>query len=113
MQVVAQRHAVATASGGKLVVPNHVWSIEERYGTLGFRGYMNAKSVGVGIGLGLCFGAALGAGMSNVGVGVAFGVGIGVAFAMAFGASDVAPRTQILDKPLPNPLGLFERDQPN
>ena len=76
---------------------------------------MNRKSVGVGIGLGLCFGAALGTAMHNAGVAVAAGVGLGVAFAMVFGASDAASvRTKVAsDKPLPNPLGLFERDEPN
>jgi hypothetical protein len=46
-------------------------------------------------------------------VGIALGVGLGVAFAMAFGASDAAStRTKFVsDKPLPNPLGLFERDE--
>jgi len=51
--------------------------------------------------------------MHNVGVGIALGVGLGVAFATAFGASDAAmTRTKVVsDKPLPNPLGLFERDE--
>jgi hypothetical protein len=76
---------------------------------------MNSKyvAVGVGISLGMCFGAALGAAMQNVAVGVAIGVGLGVAFAMVFGAqSDAAwaRKETVADKPLPHPLGLFERD---
>jgi hypothetical protein len=52
---------------------------------------------------------------NNVGAGFALGVGLGVAFAMAFGASDAgsARRKKVAaDKPLPHPLGLFERDEP-
>jgi len=79
------------------------------------KGFMNRKSVGVGISLGLCFGGALGTATHNVGVGIALGAGLGVAFAMIFGASDAAlARTKVVfDKPLPHPLGLFERDEPN
>jgi len=79
---------------------------------------MNRKSlgvgIGVGIGLGLSLGTALGAALHNAGVGVALGVGLGVSFALAFGAADAAtarPKV-IVDKPLPHPLGLFERDEP-
>ena len=74
---------------------------------------MNSKYVGLCSSLGLCFGAALGAALHNAGVGIALGVGLGVALATAFGASDAAlTRTKAVpDKPLPNPLGLFERDE--
>ena len=53
--------------------------------------------------------------MDSAGAGCALGVGLGVAFAMAFGASDAgsARRQKVAaDKPLPHPLGLFERDAP-
>src|SRR4051812_17932239 len=75
---------------------------------------MNGKSVGVGIGLGLCFGVALGTAIDNVALGIALGVALGVAFATSFGASDAGLcRTKtISEKPLPHPLGLFERDEP-
>jgi len=49
----------------------------------------------------------------RVGVGVAVGVGLGVAFAMVFGAESdaaMARKKAVADKPLPHPLGLFERD---
>ena len=74
---------------------------------------MNRTSAGVGISLGLCFGAALGAATHNVGVGVALGVAFGGAFATIFGAFEAAStrRRFAADKPLPNPLGLFERDK--
>ena len=74
---------------------------------------MNHTSSGVGIGLGLCLGTTLGAATHNLGVGIALGVGLGVSFAMAFDASDAAlTRTKVVsDKPLPNPLGLFHRDE--
>ena len=73
---------------------------------------MNSKyaGVGVGISLGLCFGAALGT--LSGGVGVAVGVGLGVAFAMVFGADSdaaLARKKALADKPLPHPLGLFEK----
>ena len=76
---------------------------------------MNSKYAGVGLGvtLGLCFGATLGAAMQNVAVGVAIGVGLGVAFATVFGAESdaaLARKKAVADKPLPHPLGLFERD---
>ena len=76
---------------------------------------MNSQyaGLGVGISLGLCFGAALGAATQNVGVGVALGVGLGVAFATAFGVESeaaLARKKAVADKPLPHPLGLFERD---
>ena len=76
---------------------------------------MNSKYVGVGAGitLGLCLGAALGAATQNLGVGIAFGVGLGVAFATVFGAESdtaLARKKAVADKPLPHPLGLFERD---
>ena len=77
---------------------------------------MHSKYVGVGVGIsmGLCFGATLGAVAQNVSVGVAFGVGLGVAFAMVFGAgadsdATLARKKAFADKPLPHPLGLFER----
>ena len=80
---------------------------------------MNSKYAGVGVGitLGLCFGATLGAAMQNVavgvGMGVGLGVGLGVAFAMVSGAESdaaLARKKAVADKPLPHPLGLFERD---
>ena len=79
---------------------------------------MNSKYVGVAVGtsVGLCFGAVFGAAI-DIGVGVALGVGVGVAFALAFGAASgaesdaaLARKKAIADKPLPHPLGLFERD---
>ena len=74
---------------------------------------MNSKAAGVGVVLGLCFGTALGAAFHSVGAGVAIGVSMGVSFALALGASDAAARTKVvIDKPLPHPLGLFERDEP-
>ena len=71
--------------------------------------------VGVGVSLGLCFAAALGTATHNAGVGVALGVGLGAAFTLVFGASDatVARTNAAADKPLPHPLGLFERDRPS
>ena len=80
---------------------------------------MKSKYVGVGMGisLGLCFAAAFGTAMQNVALGVAFGVAIGVAFGLAFSADSgaaLARKNVTSDKPLPHPLGLFERDhQPN
>jgi hypothetical protein len=80
---------------------------------------MKSKYVGVGIGisLGLCFAAAFGTAMQNVAIGLAFGVAIGVAFGLALSADSgaaLARKNVISDKPLPHPLGLFERDhQPN
>ena len=73
---------------------------------------MNRGSIGLGIGLGVCFGAALGTATHNVGVGIAFGAGLGVAFATVFGASEAAPARakEVLDTPMPEPLGLFGRD---
>ena len=78
---------------------------------------MKSKYVGVGIAItwGLCFAAAFGT--ENVALGVAFGVSIGVAFALAFSADSgaaFARKNVTANKPLPHPLGLFERDhQPN
>jgi len=77
---------------------------------------MNSKYAGVGVGvsLGLCFGVAFGAAAQNVGVGIALGVGLAVSFAMVFGAGSdaaVARKKAGADKPLPHPLGLFERDR--
>ena len=75
---------------------------------------MNIKAAGVGVVLGLCFGAGLGAAFQNAGVGVAIGVALGVSFATVFGASEAAGRPKVVvDKPLPDPLGLFARDEPN
>jgi hypothetical protein len=75
----------------------------------------NYVGVGLGISLGLCFAFAFG--MQNVAMGVAFGVGIGVAFGLALSSDSgaaVARKNLTSDKPLPHPLGLFERDhQPN
>ena len=75
---------------------------------------MNSKYVGVAVGvsLGLCIGAAAAA-MHQVGVGIAMGVAIGAAFAMVFSAAPdaaLARKKTVADKPLPHPLGLFERD---
>ena len=73
----------------------------------------NYAGVAVGISLGLCFAAAFGAVAQNLSVGIALGVGLGVAFAMVFGAESdaaLARKKRVADKPLPHPLGLFERD---
>ena len=77
---------------------------------------MNSKyaGAGVGIGLGLSVGAALGAATQNAGVGIAIGVGLGVAFALVFTPESdaaLARKKAVADKPLPHPLGLFERDR--
>ena len=79
---------------------------------------MTSKSAGVvgislGVGLGLCFGASLGVATQSAALGIAFGAGLGVAFALALSASDAAsPRRKVVvDKPLPDPLGLFVRDE--
>jgi hypothetical protein len=78
-----------------------------------FEGSMNSRYVGVGVGIsmGLCFGAALGAAMQNVAVGVAVGVALGSSFGLVFsGAGTNADRKKVsADKPLPHPLGLWER----
>ena len=80
---------------------------------------MKSKYVGVsmGISLGLCFAAAFGTAMQNLAMGVAFGVAIGVAFGLALSADSgaaLARKSVTSDKPLPHPLGLFERDhKPN
>ena len=78
---------------------------------------MKSKYVGVGMGmgisLGLCFAAAFGTAMQNVALGLAFGVAIGVAFGLALSADSgaaLARKNVTSDKPLPHPLGLFERD---
>ena len=83
---------------------------------------MNSKHVGVGISLGLCFGAALGTALHNlgwsssaIGVGIALGVSLGTVASSRFvfgGRSDaaLARKKVVADKPLPHPLGLFERD---
>ena len=76
---------------------------------------MNSRYAGVGVGvsLGLCFGVAFGAAAQNLGVGIALGVGLGVAFALSLGAESdaaLARKKAVADKPLPHPLGLFERD---
>jgi hypothetical protein len=73
--------------------------------------------VGMGISLGLCFAAGFGTAMQNVAMGVAFGVAMGVAFGVAFSADSgaaLARKNVTSEKPLPHPLGLFERDhRPN
>jgi hypothetical protein len=79
---------------------------------------MNRKYVGVGVGIiwGLCFAGAFGTAMPNVAVGVAFGVSLGVGFGLAFSADSrgaLARKNVASEKPLPHPLGLFERDQSN
>ena len=77
----------------------------------------NYVGVGIGISLGLCLAVAFGTAMQNVAMGVGFGVAIGVAFGLAFSADSgaaLARKNVTSDKPLPHPLGLFERDhQPN
>jgi hypothetical protein len=74
---------------------------------------MKSKYVGVGMGmgisLGLCFAAAFGTAMQNVALGLAFGVAFGLALSADSGAA-LARKNVTSDKPLPHPLGLFERD---
>ena len=81
-------------------------------GTVG-KGSMNSRYVGVGVGvsLGVCFGAALSAAFQNVPIGVAMGIALGSSFGMVFsGAGTEADRKKVAsDKPLPHPLGLWER----
>jgi hypothetical protein len=75
----------------------------------------NYVGLGAGISLGLCLAVAFGTAMQNVAMGVGFGVAIGVAFGLAFSADSgaaLARKHVISDKPLPHPLGLFERDHP-
>lgn len=71
--------------------------------------------MGIGIGLGLCFGAALGAATSDVGMWTGLGICFGAACASVFGTSGATPirKKTIADQPLPNPLGLFTRDDEN
>ena len=75
----------------------------------------NYVGVGVSISLGLCFAFVFGT--QNVALGVSFGVAIGVGFSLALSADSgeaLARKNVTSDKPLPHPLGLFERDhQPN
>ena len=77
---------------------------------------MNKKHAGLGSVFGICFGAALGASLHNVGVGIALGVSLGTVYGAAFGpasereARKAEVRKKVMaDKPLPHPLGLFER----
>jgi len=47
--------------------------------------------------------------MQNVALGLAFGVAFGLALSADSGAA-LARKNVTSDKPLPHPLGLFERD---
>src|SRR5688572_26310791 len=105
------------------VIEKRVWSQirvlgRGNCGTLGQKGLMNSKHVGVGISLGVCFGAALGTALHNlgwsssaVGVGIALGVSLGTVASSRFvfgGRSDaaLARKSAVSEKPLPHPLGL-------
>jgi hypothetical protein len=54
----------------------------------------------------------IGVGIGLVLVGVAIGVALGVVFGLALSGSSaaLARKKAVADKPLPHPLGLFERD---
>ena len=66
--------------------------------------------MGMSVGLGVCFGAALGAVLGDVALWTAFGVCIGAGLGSVFGGFEAPPTRKTLDKPLPDPLGLFTRD---
>ena len=63
----------------------------------------------MGISLGICFAAVFGTAMQNVAMGVCIGVAFGLALSADSGAA-LARKSVISDKPLPHPLGLFEKD---
>jgi len=76
---------------------------------------LNDTSMGMGIALGVCFGAALGAVIGDVGLRTGLGICLGVACGSVFGASGTAStrKKTLPDRPLPDPLGLFTRDESN
>jgi hypothetical protein len=74
---------------------------------------MSGTYIGVGTGLGVCLGAAAGSVLGNVGLGVALGLCFGTALGAIVDAFNqpAAGSNASTDKPLPDPLGLFHRDE--